>query len=276
MVHRDDADPSSGSLGCRAERLVPRPDGDDAPVHLVSCPIARAADAGPDAFEQPQEEGVIEVGIVERELRTGPSPPAPPSPGPSRPAVGALTHARNARRSDPTNTSTRTYTSISANHGVERLLQAVGGIGHLAGEEAGIVVAGRPQAVGKRLVSPGFPRELVGAGEGDAVRAVTGRRGAGTAPGSARSRQPRGARPPSPGPSGRLLGLDRVAAELVAQRGSTFAPYESSWRERKRVSRESVMTGAGTSRSIASWIVQRPSPESATQPLRSSRSWPWP
>ena len=34
------------------------------------------------------------------------------------------------------------------------------------------------------------------------------------------------------------------------------------------------MTGAGTSLSIASWTVQRPSPESATQPLRWSRSWP--
>ena len=34
------------------------------------------------------------------------------------------------------------------------------------------------------------------------------------------------------------------------------------------------MTGAGTSLSIASWTVQRPSPESATQPLRCSRSWP--
>ncbi len=45
---------------------------------------------------------------------------------------------------------------------------------------------------------------------------------------------------------------------------STLAPYESSWRERKRVSSDSVITGAGTSWSIASWIVQRPSPESAT------------
>ena len=43
---------------------------------------------------------------------------------------------------------------------------------------------------------------------------------------------------------------------------STFAPYESSWRDRKRVSSESVITGAGTSWSIASWTVQRPSPES--------------
>ena len=34
------------------------------------------------------------------------------------------------------------------------------------------------------------------------------------------------------------------------------------------------MTGAGTSRSIASWTVQRPSPESATQPLRLARSSP--
>ena len=37
----------------------------------------------------------------------------------------------------------------------------------------------------------------------------------------------------------------------------------------------SVMTGAGTSWSIASWTVQRPSPESATQPLMSARSVPF-
>ncbi len=45
---------------------------------------------------------------------------------------------------------------------------------------------------------------------------------------------------------------------------STLAPYESSCRERKRVSSERVMTGAGTSWSMASWTVQRPSPESST------------
>src|SRR6185369_11835425 len=47
----------------------------------------------------------------------------------------------------------------------------------------------------------------------------------------------------------------------------TLAPNESVWRERKRACSESVITGAGTSRSIASCTVQRPSPESATQPL---------
>lgn len=45
---------------------------------------------------------------------------------------------------------------------------------------------------------------------------------------------------------------------------STLPAYVSSWRERNRVSSDSVMTGAGTSLSIASWTVQRPSPESDT------------
>ena len=49
----------------------------------------------------------------------------------------------------------------------------------------------------------------------------------------------------------------------------TFAPNESVCRERNRVCSDSVITGAGTSRSIASCTVQRPSPESATQPLMS-------
>ena len=52
----------------------------------------------------------------------------------------------------------------------------------------------------------------------------------------------------------------------------TLAPKESAWRERNRVSSDSVMTGAGTSRSIASCTVQRPSPESSTYPLSAARS----
>src|SRR6185437_11440103 len=44
----------------------------------------------------------------------------------------------------------------------------------------------------------------------------------------------------------------------------TFAPNDSSWRERSRASSDSVMTGAGTFRSIASCTVHRPSPESST------------
>src|SRR6185437_8033623 len=50
----------------------------------------------------------------------------------------------------------------------------------------------------------------------------------------------------------------------------TLAPNDSDWRERSRVSSDNVITGAGTSRSIASCTVQRPSPESSTQPLRSA------
>src|SRR5882724_3274899 len=44
----------------------------------------------------------------------------------------------------------------------------------------------------------------------------------------------------------------------------TLAPKDSSWRERNRASSDNVMTGAGTSRCIASSTVQRPSPESST------------
>src|SRR2546421_7243605 len=44
----------------------------------------------------------------------------------------------------------------------------------------------------------------------------------------------------------------------------TLALNDSSWREWNRSISESVMIGAGTSRLIASWMVQRPSPESST------------
>src|SRR5438034_10329838 len=44
----------------------------------------------------------------------------------------------------------------------------------------------------------------------------------------------------------------------------TLAANDSSWREAKRAKRDSVITGAGTSSSIAAWTVQRPSPESWT------------
>ena len=44
----------------------------------------------------------------------------------------------------------------------------------------------------------------------------------------------------------------------------TLAANDSSWREAKRAKSAAVMTGAGTFSSIASAIVQRPSPESST------------
>ena len=44
----------------------------------------------------------------------------------------------------------------------------------------------------------------------------------------------------------------------------TLAPNESGWRDRNRARSDRVMTGAGTSRSMASCTVQRPSPESST------------
>src|SRR5581483_2811835 len=55
---------------------------------------------------------------------------------------------------------------------------------------------------------------------------------------------------------------------------STLSANSPLPRERKRSYREAVMTGVGTSWSVASWIVQRPSPESAVQPSIASRSFP--
>ena len=43
-----------------------------------------------------------------------------------------------------------------------------------------------------------------------------------------------------------------------------FAANDSSWRDAKRAKSAAVITGTGTSSAIASWIVQRPSPESST------------
>ncbi len=59
--------------------------------------------------------------------------------------------------------------------------------------------------------------------------------------------------------------LDRVAAELVAQRGRDLGARSSS-RRATRTARTAPprITGAGTFSAIASWIVQRPSPESST------------
>jgi len=45
---------------------------------------------------------------------------------------------------------------------------------------------------------------------------------------------------------------------------SSLSAKESASRERRRSSSDIVITGAGTSRSIASATVQRPSPESDT------------
>ena len=74
-------------------------------------------------------------------------------------------------------------------------------------------------------------------------------------------------RAPAIGPCSRL---DGVAAELLAQRGQHLGAEALVLAAAKRASSESVMTGAGTSRSMASWTVQRPSPESATQPRMSA------
>ena len=64
--------------------------------------------------------------------------------------------------------------------------------------------------------------------------------------------------------SGRYSVLTSWPPNSLRSAASTLAPSESSWRDRKRVSSERVMTGAGTSWSMASWMVQRPSPKSAT------------
>src|SRR5918999_2641109 len=62
-----------------------------------------------------------------------------------------------------------------------------------------------------------------------------------------------------------------VAASLIAcppnsprRAAMTFMAKESSWREAKRAKREPAMAFAGTSSSMASRTVQRPSPESST------------
>ena len=60
-------------------------------------------------------------------------------------------------------------------------------------------------------------------------------------------------------------------AQTQSAAAMTLAPKESVCRERKRASSESVITGAGTSRSIASCTVHRPSP--SRRPPRSSCRW---
>ena len=72
------------------------------------------------------------------------------------------------------------------------------------------------------------------------------------------------------GGASRRLGAARrvngVAAELVAQRGHQPLANEFVLAEAKRAKSAAVITGAGTSRSMASSTVQRPSPESTTSP----------
>ena len=63
-------------------------------------------------------------------------------------------------------------------------------------------------------------------------------------------------------PTGTHQDLTSCPPNSLRSAASTFAPNDSSWREAKRLSSDSVITGAGTSRSIASGTVQRPSPES--------------
>src|SRR5450755_4235814 len=55
---------------------------------------------------------------------------------------------------------------------------------------------------------------------------------------------------------------------------SILSWYESGSWEAKRVNNDVAITGAETPRSMASWAVQRPSPESATTPLMSSKPAP--
>ena len=63
-----------------------------------------------------------------------------------------------------------------------------------------------------------------------------------------------------------LVGLDRVAAELVAQRGEHLGPVGVVLAGAEPGQQRSVMTGAGTSWSIASWTVQRPRPSPRPSP----------
>ena len=138
-------------------------------------------------------------------------------------------------------------------------------------------VAGRAeQDEGGRVRHPVEPEALP-----ERVRRAAGAAGVAAAAASRSSGAHREGRVASscagPGPAGRSLRLHRVTAELVAERGEDLGAVAVVLaRAEPRLSSASVMTGAGTSRSIASWTVQRPSPESATQPLRWSRSWSWP
>src|SRR5689334_8391736 len=50
-----------------------------------------------------------------------------------------------------------------------------------------------------------------------------------------------------------------------------FSANVCSWRERKRVYKAEERTSAGTASSMAAWMVQRPSPESCTNPVYSER-----
>ena len=65
----DDPDPAARGLRRGPQRLVPGADRDQRPVHAVPGAVARAGDAGLDPVEEPLEDNVLEVRIVERELR---------------------------------------------------------------------------------------------------------------------------------------------------------------------------------------------------------------
>src|SRR5205823_3380594 len=110
------------------------------------------------------------------------------------------------------------------------------------------------------------PRDLVGHDGGDGRGGWRHRFG----PQSAVCPAPAGCAAPSP-----PAVITAWPPNSLRSAARTRSVYESgSRRLRKRCRSESVMTGEGTLWSIASSTVQRPSPESATQPLICSRSEP--
>ena len=67
-----------------------------------------------------------------------------------------------------------------------------------------------------------------------------------------------------------LLPENRMAAEGIPQRGQHLSAKDSLCRDRNRVNNAVASVGTGTSFSMASAIIQRPSPESCTSPFNCS------
>src|SRR5262249_3413352 len=61
-------------------------------------------------------------------------------------------------------------------------------------------------------------------------------------------------------------GLSTCPPNLCLIAESTFSANVVSWRERKRVNKDTARTSTGTASSMAAWMVHRPSPESCTKP----------
>src|SRR5206468_3023282 len=78
----------------------------------------------------------------------------------------------------------------------------------------------------------------------------------------------------SSAPSALASALIACPPNWLRRAAATFAAKLISSRDAKRAKRAAEMTGAGTFSAIASWIVQRPSPESSTYGAMSSSLLP--